>query len=103
MHASSSRASPVRNLKPGHWLETLMLRRWKPRSPERLPDPDWRAALLRVRGEFEEMPCLRVSAEQARLLFGLTDPLSSWVLSRLIGDGFLEYRNGEYLRRNAEP
>jgi hypothetical protein len=49
------------------------------------------------------MPCLRVSAEQAQVLFGLTDPLSGWVLSRLIGDGFLQCRNGEYLRRNAEP
>ena len=80
-----------------------MLNMWKARSTERLCDRDWNATLLRVRGEFEEMPCLRVSAEQARVLFGLTDPLSCWVLNRLIGDGFLEYRNGEYVRRNAEP
>ena len=80
-----------------------MLNMWKARSTERLCDRDWNATLLRVRGEFEEMPCLRVSAEQARLLFGLTDPLSSWVLNRLIGDGFLECRNGEYVRRNAAP
>ena len=49
------------------------------------------------------MPCLRVSAAQARALFGLADPLSAWVLSRLTGDGFLECRNGEYVRRNAQP
>jgi hypothetical protein len=59
--------------------------------------------VLRVRGEFQEMPCLRVSAAQARALFGLADPLSGWVLSRLTGDGFLEYRKGEYVRRNAQP
>ena len=76
---------------------------WKPRSPDRLPDPQWRATVRRVRGEFEEMPCLRVSADQARALFGLGDPLSGWVLRRLIGEGFLEYRNGEYLRRNSQP
>jgi hypothetical protein len=29
--------------------------------------------------------------------------LSGWVLRRLIGEGFLEYRDGEYLRRNPEP
>ena len=76
---------------------------WKHRSPDRLPDSEWHATVLRVRGEFEEMPCLRVSINQARALFGLADPLWRWVLSRLTGDGFLECRNGEYVRRNAEP
>ena len=84
-------------------IETLMRHKWKDRNPRRLPQPEWTATLLRVRAEFEEMPCLRVSADEARVLFGLTDPLSSWVLTRLIGDGFLEYRDGEYLRRTAKP
>jgi hypothetical protein len=75
----------------------------KDRSPQRLSDPEWAATLLRVRAEFEEMPCLRVSVGEAQALFGLTEPLSNWVLTRLIGDGFLEYRNGEYLRRSAAP
>ncbi|HEX2458858.1 MAG TPA: hypothetical protein VHJ58_01825 [Vicinamibacterales bacterium] len=81
----------------------MMLGHWKPRSPNRLTDREWHATVLRVRGEFQEMPCLRVSAAQARALFGLADPLSAWVLSRLTGDGFLECRNGEYVRRNAQP
>ena len=76
---------------------------WQPRSPHRLPDLQWKATVRRVRGEFEEMPCLRVSADQARTLFGLGDPLSGWVLRRLTGEGFLECRDGEYARRNPEP
>ena len=81
----------------------MMLGHWKPRSPNRLTDHEWHATVLRVRGEFQEMPCLRVSAAQARALFGLADPLSAWVRSRLTGDGFLECRNGDYVRRNAQP
>jgi len=73
-------------------------------TSERLSDGVWRAALDRVRGEFEEMPCLRVTSEQARILFGLPEPASAWVLSRLIEEGFLARTpQGEYLRKNAEP
>ena len=49
------------------------------------------------------MPCLRVTAEQARALFGLPASVSDWVLDRLSRDGFLESRNGEYLRRHTQP
>ena len=80
-----------------------MLGHWKTRSPNRLTDREWHATVMRVRGEFQEMPCLRVSIAQARMLFGLADPLSGWVLSRLTGDGFLVCRKGEYVRRNAQP
>jgi hypothetical protein len=60
--------------------------------------------LTRVRGEFEEMPCLRVTEQQARLLFGLPTPASSWVLSCLERDGFLDRTaQGEYVRRNTLP
>jgi Fic family protein len=56
--------------------------------------------LDRVRGEFEEMPCLRVTAEQARLLFGLTDSTSNGILERLVEEGFLTRTGqGEYFRR----
>lgn len=76
----------------------------EPRSPERMPDKMWHAALDRVRGEFEEMPCLRVTRAQARVLFGLPEVASAWVLGRLIEEGFLACTpQGEYLRRNAEP
>ena len=77
---------------------------WRRRSPDRLPDNVWRATLNRVRSEFEEMPCLRVTLEQARLLFGLPAPTSGWVLSRLASDGFLvQTAGGEFARRQQTP
>jgi hypothetical protein len=49
------------------------------------------------------MPCLRVSPDKARVLFGLAERVTVWVLSRLADDGFLECRNGEYTRRRVGP
>ena len=76
---------------------------WRTRSAERISEAEWSSTLNRVRAEFSEMPCLRVTAEQARALFGLSPVLSDWVLDRLSRDGFLESRNGEYLRRQNQP
>ena len=71
------------------------------RSPERIADPVWEETLRRVRDEFDEMPCLSVTPEQARLLFGLPcATVSSSILNRLAQDGFLDQNgNGEYVRR----
>jgi hypothetical protein len=77
--------------------------RWRARSSERLPEREWAATLQRVRAEFYEMPCLRVSPDKARVLFGLAERVTVWVLSRLADDGFLECRNGEYMRRRVGP
>ena len=76
---------------------------WKPRSDERVPDAEWISTLNRIRAEFEEMPCLRVTTQQAGSLFGVSAPLSEWVLDRLSREGFLESHNGEYLRRHQRP
>ena len=58
--------------------------------------------MSRVRAEFDEMPCMRVTCDQARVLFGLSSTVSAWVLGHLVGDGFLEQTaGGEYVRRNA--
>lgn len=76
---------------------------WQPRGPERFPDDEWKTTIQRVRAEFEEMPGLRVTPEQARVLFGLPDTVLGRVLNRLSNDGFLEQRNGEYIRRNPTP
>jgi hypothetical protein len=74
------------------------------RSRERLPDHVWHATVRRVRGEFEEMPCLRVSDAQARALFGLPERVCHWVLSRLESDGFLgRTSTGEYVRQTTAP
>ena len=77
---------------------------WHARSSYRLPDLVWQASVDRVRAEFEEMPCLRVTVSDACRLFGLPDPAASWVLRRLANDGFLTCTpRGEYLRRAANP
>ena len=77
---------------------------WHIRSPQRVPDEVWQATVTRVRGEFEEMPCMRVTPEQACALLGLRQPISTWVLERLADEGFLSRTGqGEYIRRNGGP
>ena len=69
-----------------------------------MPEPLWRATVTRVRSEFEEMPCLRVTRDQARVLFGLPDSVSDCVLNRLAEEGFLmRTADGQYVRRNTAP
>ena len=76
----------------------------QPRSPDRMPDPLWRATLTRVRGEFAEMPCIRVTPEQACALLGLQGSTSRWVLECLAEEGFLaKTPQGEYMRRFDAP
>ena len=74
------------------------------RSGERLPEHIWDATVRRVRAEFDEMPCLRVSYEQAKSLFGLPDDVCQRVLSRLESDGFLgRTSTGEFVRQMPTP
>jgi hypothetical protein len=55
----------------------------------------------RVRREFEEMPGLRLTFQQARLLFGLDPGCCTRVLGSLTDSGFLmRTRNGLYGRRD---
>jgi hypothetical protein len=73
---------------------------WRRRSPYRLPDLVWQATLNRIRSEFEEMPSLRVTLNQAKRLFGLPEPACAWVLRTLTNEGFLVHTpRGEYMRR----
>jgi hypothetical protein len=77
---------------------------WQARSPERMPEGLWQATVTRVRSEFEEMPCLRVTAAQARVLFGLSGDASERILQRLEDEGFLIHTpDGQYVRRNTLP
>jgi len=75
------------------------------RSPARLPDHEWLATLRRIRGEFEEMPCTRVTPDQARTFFGLPDDAASRaMLDRLTAEGFLAVtEQGAYVRRTDKP
>lgn len=75
------------------------------RGPARLPDQEWLATLRRIRSEFEEMPCTRLSPDRARIFFGLTDDAASRaLLERLTAEGFLaRTEQGEYVRRTERP
>jgi hypothetical protein len=77
-------------------------RQWQPRSSRQLSEPLWTSLVTRIRGEFDEMPGLRLTVQQARALLGLSEPASSWVLERLVNDRFLtRTEQGEYMRRTS--
>jgi hypothetical protein len=53
--------------------------------------------LRRIAAEFREMPCLRVTAEQAERLFGLRSDISSRIIAGLVQQGFLRIdEDGKY-------
>lgn len=58
--------------------------------------------LNRVRGEFSEMPGLRLTMEQAQRLWALPSDTCHVVLVRLIDEGFLrQTANGAFVRRDG--
>ena len=75
------------------------------RRPGRLPDEEWLGTLRRIRSEYDEMPCTRLTPDQARTFFGLqNDDASRALLDRLTADGFLVRTPlGEYVRRTDSP
>jgi len=83
----------------------LMLRIQESRGSARVPDQEWLATLRRIRSEFEEMPCTRLTPDQARVFFGLRDDAASRaLLDRLAEEGFLARTGqGEYMRRTDNP
>ena len=84
--------------------DQMLANPWHFRSPDRMSEPLWNATVQRVRSEFAEMPCLRVTREQARVLFGLSGSASDSILNRLAEEGFLvQTPEGQYLRRNTTP
>ena len=53
----------------------------------------------RVRGEYLEMPGLRLTSEQARQLWRLDEPACDAVLGALVDSGFLaRTRDGPYVK-----
>jgi hypothetical protein len=93
----------VRLVHPGT-TDQMIGNGWHVRSSERMPDGLWQATVTRVRSEFDEMPCMRLTPAQARVLFGLSESASDWVLNRLAQEGFLiQTDGGQYLRRSTAP
>ena len=64
-------------------------------------DHDSRDRLLRrVREEFREMPCLRLTGAQSARLFGLSKPVCERVLGTLVREGMLwRGTDGHYAAR----
>lgn len=66
-------------------------------DPPRAPD-----LLARVRGEYLEMPGLRLTLRQAQRLWGLDSSTCRDVLADLVGTGFLVARaDGTYVRHGG--
>lgn len=85
-------------------MSTASLQHWHPRSPNRMADPVWHATVSRVRGEFAEMPCMKVTREQARVLLGLEEPAADWVLGTLTREGYLaQTPTGEFFKASTTP
>ena len=62
-------------------------------------DPD-RALHARIRGEYHEMPGLRLTAAEAARLFNLDPALCAQVLNALVTDGTLWTNGREFLCRD---
>ncbi len=70
-------------------------------SPRRYWDlHDLDDLIARARGEFLEMPGLRLTAGQARRLWALDSTVTEALLNALVRSGFLQQtRDGSYVRR----
>lgn len=61
-------------------------------------------ALGRIRGEYDEMPGLKLTAAQARRLWGLDAPICDTLLAGLVRAGFLRRtQDGSFVRAEARP
>jgi len=62
------------------------------------------AVLARMRGEFREMPGLKLTARQARRLWGLDAPICDTLLDDLVQAGFLRRTpDGCFVRSEMRP
>ena len=86
-----------------------MLGRWSPASSAPLLPPvnssskkgltvELQNVIDRVRGEFNEMPGLRLTPEQAARLWGLDPKSCNHVLRSLVSSSFLRWSDGSVVR-----
>jgi hypothetical protein len=58
--------------------------------------------LARIRGEYREMPGLRLTPAQARRLWQLDPPICDAILNALLAEGFLsQTRDGSFIVSSA--
>ena len=63
-----------------------------------------KALLDRMRGEYLEMPGLRLTLPQAKRLWGLPSDVCEYALTRLVDDGFLRRTcDGAFVRHAGFP
>jgi hypothetical protein len=77
-------------------LDTLAIR---PSIGDRRNSAARQTLLQRVSAEFQEMPCMRLTAGQARRLFGLRSDVCQRILTTLVRQGTLSC-DGERFRYN---
>jgi DNA-binding IclR family transcriptional regulator len=74
----------------------------KPTQKQRRPPGRLAQLLTRVRGEFIEMPGMRLTAAQAWRLLGIKPALCQRILRALVNAQFLEHRpDGTYIRQSG--
>lgn len=62
------------------------------------------ALLDRIRGEYLEMPGLRLTVPQALRLWGLPQDVCEYALDRLVDDGFLRRTaDGRFVKHDGLP
>ena len=60
--------------------------------------------IARIRGEYQEMPGLRLTSAQACRLWQVDAPTCQTLLEQLVSDGFLcKTENGAYIALSAAP
>ena len=69
--------------------------------PDRRDHASREQLLRRVRAEFSEMPCLRLTPAQARRLFGLRPDICDRVLDELVRERTI-YKEGEQYRGRGD-
>jgi hypothetical protein len=69
-------------------------------TKDRRDDRSREALLGRIRAEFEEMPCMRLTARQVRRLFGLRSDVCERLLGTLVRERSLCRCSGDQYRLN---
>lgn len=70
----------------------------RPQMLQCTPDPVLGALVRRAKAEYEEMPGLCLTREQARRLWGLDSDSCDRVLALLVASGYLKVSNRRYAR-----
>ena len=96
---------PTRLCRAGHTMLSLLASPVTPRlveKPDRRDAPGRQRLLARVRGEFREMACLRITVHEAARLLGLPAEVCNRILNELAAAGEIRRTaDGRYTRFGA--